>query len=175
MERQAREAGRLAAERLRGGGEVVLRVTSGSMRPTICVGDDVTVRHAAVSDLKVGDVVGIQAEGTIVVHRLIRRSRDRTVISRGDATLLPDRSWRETDVVGVVTGVERGQRRLDLRSRRAGVVNWVTAGLARMGLPVVEAVAPKDGRLGRGRGVLVMLVRSPERVWERVTLPLLRG
>jgi len=83
---------------------VPLVILSGSMEPTLEVGDVALVKVGVPGDLPIGSVVAFRLNSTIVVHRLLGVDGGR-LITKGDANLEPDQFpvYRES-LVGVVVG-----------------------------------------------------------------------
>lgn len=77
-------------------------VLSGSMEPTLSVGDLLIVREQ--DGYRTGDVVVYQSGTTPVVHRIMEIS-DETVITRGDANNANDEPFPVTAIKGQVIGV----------------------------------------------------------------------
>jgi signal peptidase len=83
-------------------------VVSGSMRPTLQIGDLLLIRKCAASEIKVGDIIVFRPHNgdCLIVHRVIEKrdtSGQITFKTKGDANLSPD-SWNvlESDVLGIV-------------------------------------------------------------------------
>ena len=74
-------------------------VLSGSMEPTLQIGDLVIVREGA--DYGVGRIVVFQSEGSLVVHRVVEMDGD-TIVTRGDANNADDQPISTADVKGVM-------------------------------------------------------------------------
>jgi len=71
----------------------VMTVVSGSMRPSIEVGDLVVVKNVNSSDLGVGDVIAYVKGKTIVLHRIVKLTRVKGEIAfmtKGDANTAVD-------------------------------------------------------------------------------------
>ncbi len=85
-------------------------IATGSMEPTIAVGDIILSKSADTAELKVGDVVTFNGEsgelaGKIVTHRIkeIYEENGQTyVITRGDANTADDPAHRAEAVVSVM-------------------------------------------------------------------------
>ena len=82
-------------------GYSVLRVETGSMEPTLHVGDFIVIHKCDTANLKKGDIISyysdqIDIKDMLVTHRIESVGRDGTYITRGDANperdLLPVRS-----------------------------------------------------------------------------------
>jgi signal peptidase I len=68
-------------------------VLTGSMRPAIDPGDLVVASPARAADLRPGQVVVVEnpaRPGTLLMHRLVRRNRDGTLVTKGDANAVED-------------------------------------------------------------------------------------
>ncbi|BEP18297.1 hypothetical protein PYJP_16490 [Pyrofollis japonicus] len=76
-----------------------LIILSGSMKPSIDVGDIVVVKP--VSRINIGSIVAYKASNRIVVHRVINISIDK-LITKGDANNAPDPPISRSQVLGVV-------------------------------------------------------------------------
>jgi len=83
---------------------VPLVIVSGSMEPTLEIGDLVLVRLGVPVDLPVGSVVAFRLNSTIVVHRLVGVEGER-LVTKGDANPEPDPFpvYRRS-LLGVVVG-----------------------------------------------------------------------
>ena len=77
-------------------------VLSGSMEPTLSVGDLLVIRQA--DSYEVGDVVVYQSGGMAVVHRIVAMDGE-TVTTRGDANNVADEPFSATYIKGTVTAV----------------------------------------------------------------------
>ena len=61
-------------------------VVSGSMGPALPVGSVVYVESAGVSQIRAGDIIAFDDEGTVVTHRVIEsRPQEGAFITKGDA------------------------------------------------------------------------------------------
>ncbi len=86
--------------------EIVTRFGGTSMLPAIPPGAE--VRVACGGRVAPGDVAVVLSGGRIVVHRVAARlERGGWILTRGDATAVPDLPVREADAVGRVDGVGR--------------------------------------------------------------------
>lgn len=78
----------------------VLEVISGSMEPTISIGDLVVI-DTKKSDYKISEIITFKdVNGSFVTHRLIDINDDQ-VITQGDANNAVDEPINKSDVVGV--------------------------------------------------------------------------
>ena len=76
-------------------GNYVLRVTTGSMEPSIHVGDYIIVHKTSVDKLKKDDVISFYSEesrikGELVTHRIVEINPDGTFTTMGDANTAKD-------------------------------------------------------------------------------------
>jgi hypothetical protein len=122
--------------------ELTARFSGTSMQPVIPPGTEVRVRCGA--DVREGDVAVCQEGTRVLVHRVIAVSRKNGwILTRGDATAVPDLPVRLSSVLGRITGLvtEHGDRDLpeapDTPARR----------LARRACSFLLRAAPPAGRL----------------------------
>lgn len=81
--------------------ELTARFDGGSMLPTIAPLQEVAIRCGV--EPRAGDVVLALASDIVIVHRVMWRSPDGSwLITRGDASRLPDPPIAVADVIGVV-------------------------------------------------------------------------
>ena len=98
----------LAAETLRVTGSLQLRVFGGSMLPSVWPGDVLTIRQAAVSEIKPGELALYAHSGGFMVHRVARIMAD-GLITRGDAHRSDDPPAMSSQVLGKVAAIQRGR------------------------------------------------------------------
>lgn len=113
----------LAGDLIRTFGEVRLRVFGTSMVPSILPGDLISVQHAAVSEISVGDIVLFTREGRMFAHRMVglksgaeqsfEDQGESLLITRGDRLRHNDPPVSCSELLGKVIWIERGnfQRR----------------------------------------------------------------
>lgn len=84
-----------------------------SMSPLIKDGDVLTVAPRGEARLRPGDTVAFinPLTGKPAVHRIIRREQEFVVV-KGDNVAEPDGLVPERDVLGIVTSVERGRKKI---------------------------------------------------------------
>ena len=81
-----------------------LRIATGSMRPTLRPGDEITVEPITLDALQPGELVLFRSRGQLVCHRLME-VRGTLVRTRGDATT-SDGEWIDAaDILGRVTAI----------------------------------------------------------------------
>jgi hypothetical protein len=133
----------LLADLLRGGTPVRLEVTGHSMSPFIRSGDVVTIEPFTDRRPALGEVVALASGGILRVHRLVGRHRGQVLV-RGDVAAGSDPLASPDDLLGRVTRVERGDRRVRLG---LGIERLPIAWLSRVGL--LRALARLRERLRR--------------------------
>jgi hypothetical protein len=109
---------RLSRDILGQGYGLRFRARGGSMVPWICDGDVLSVVPKAQVEVRVGDVVLYRdSPGKIVVHRVVAeqgQQEARRLLIRGDWRSQADGWISDTEVLGKVVAVERGERRIEL-------------------------------------------------------------
>ena len=85
------------------------RVQSGSMEPTLQIGDVIMVQKTPAKDIHKGDIVSYKADegemnGNIVTHRVIKEPRSQgdgyILLTQGDANDLPDPEITSDQLIG---------------------------------------------------------------------------
>ena len=120
----------LLSDLLRGGTPVRLEVTGHSMSPFIRSGDVVTIEPLSGHRPALGGVVALVPGGRLLVHRLVGWDHGRA-LCRGDVATSADAWAAPDDLLGRVTRVERGGRRVRLG---LGIERMPIAWLSRVGL-----------------------------------------
>ncbi len=149
----------LADDSLRAGQAINLTLTTPSMLPTLQPGDQVIVRGARADELRLGDIVLIQAGAARIAHRLIgwRRVDDvACLVTKGDHAPVADAICLPTDLCGIIIAAQRGERRLNFQSAGARGVNRLLAFFSR-GEDVIFRAPPSLLRRIVLKGVRVFL------------------
>jgi signal peptidase len=113
----------LVSEAVRAAGSVRLRVSGTSMVPAMRPGDLITVERAGTADISPGEIVVFARAGRLVVHRVTGIAAPAAAKSggpetgpvlqtRGDCARRNDPIVRESELLGRVTQIERGGRRM---------------------------------------------------------------
>ena len=105
----------LAAEVLRSWGRLRLRATGASMLPAVWPGDILSVRSHDAAEALPGDIVLFGREGRLVAHRVVERTIHQGVpywITRGDTLDHHDPQVSSHELLGRITSIQRGSRRL---------------------------------------------------------------
>jgi hypothetical protein len=121
--------GQLFLEILKSSGQAKLAVTGTSMLSSIWPGDILEVRRQKAAEICPGEVVLFERDGRLLAHRVVEKvsGPERTLlITRGDGLRAPDWPVSPEELLGRVTAILRGGRRLEPRLTRWGqVVSWV--------------------------------------------------
>lgn len=80
-------------------GNYVFKVASGSMVPTIKVGDYILVKKT--DEYKKGDIITYTTKENNITHRIIKINDDGTIVTKGDANNTEDKAIKKSQVVGV--------------------------------------------------------------------------
>jgi hypothetical protein len=99
------------------------------MLPSLWPGDLLTIQRAAYDEVVSGDIVLVMRDNRFFVHRLVERRRVQDCLSwitRGDAMPGDDAPVGESDLLGRVAGVRRGNRSF-VPSRRVSLLHSAVA------------------------------------------------
>jgi hypothetical protein len=149
----------------RSGGEIESTIEGRSMGTTLVAGTRIRIADRRHADLSAGAVVAFLANGRLIGHRVVGRSRDRhgreALLTRGDGCTLCDPPVEHALVVGEITawhGAD-GWRPLPPEPRRGPVQAMVAATslagvrtLARFDVPLAANLHARSG-LSRLRNV----------------------
>lgn len=110
-------------EQIRTRGSFGLRVLGGSMFPWVRPGDLLFVRRWDFDSASAGDVILFECAGRFFVHRVLRReypniadSQFSVLITKGDALDGEDAPVSPSEFLGLVVGIQRRRRHIDLQS-----------------------------------------------------------
>jgi signal peptidase len=83
-----------------------LAITSGSMMPSISIGDVVVSIPVSISDIQPGNIIVFKGASSLIVHRVLQYSHENCYVTKGDANESPDPLWACGDnIVGKVVMV----------------------------------------------------------------------
>jgi signal peptidase I len=124
----------LAEEVIRKFGSIRLRVQGTSMMPAIRPGDTIEVERTHPRQIAAGDIVLYAREGRFFAHRVIRRGqtvRGTQLVTQGDRLQAADPPVSPEELLGRVTFIERGRRRVAPRAH-AGAVERAVGRILRL-------------------------------------------
>ena len=79
----------------------LFRVGSGSMEPTLNIGDEIIVQNS--EDYNVGDIITYSVGGgNYVTHRIVSKDQD-VIVTKGDANNVEDDPIHTSDIIGKFT------------------------------------------------------------------------
>ena len=121
--------GQLFLEVLKSFGQAKLAVTGASMLPAIWPGDVLEVRRQDATEICLGEVILFERDGRLFAHRVVEKvgGPERTLlITQGDGLRAPDPPVAPEELLGRVTAIVRGGRRIDPQfTRWRRVASWV--------------------------------------------------
>jgi hypothetical protein len=97
----------LAAEVLRGGGRLRLRVHGESMLPTLWPGHVAEIQACSIADAAAGDIVFAVRDSRFFLHRLQASTASQTFVTRGDSMPGPDPEFAADAFLGKLVSVTR--------------------------------------------------------------------
>jgi signal peptidase I len=104
----------LVADVLRSYGTVRLQVTGWSMFPMVRPGDELVVDQTGRSEVVPGDIVLFAREQRLFAHRVVA-NHGSGMLTRGDAMPAPDPPVGESELLGRVSLITRGGKRIQPR------------------------------------------------------------
>lgn len=107
----------LIADAVREYGTVQFRVHGVSMRPMVRSGDVLHVERESMYGIRFGEVAVFMRGGGLFAHRVIGKKKQNgatVLITKGDAFPQADSPVSEEELLGRVTCVKRGQRKIFL-------------------------------------------------------------
>jgi signal peptidase I len=97
----------LAAQVLRGFGRARIRVHGTSMLPSLRPGDEIELQSSSVHEIQIGDVIAYRRAGRLFVHRVVEKNSPQELVTCGDTLPQPDAPICESEVLGLVSAVQR--------------------------------------------------------------------
>ena len=140
----------LYREAFRQGQSLWYRVASGSMTPTIRVGDHVRIVPMKANEIRLGEIAAFKTSDGLIIHRIVQHQRTgQTVQLLQMADVALDPSWiEEQAVVGRVITIRRQGMQIDLQHPIAQWCGRVT-GYLRYRLYTWKRYRPLRGLLHR--------------------------
>ena len=108
-------------ESLANGRQPRLIITSNSMSPLLCRGDQITLTQLPVFRLNPGDIISLDGEQFILTHRFWNGD-DSNIVTRGDRPLYFDRPHAHERYIGRVIGRRRDHSYLSIEN---GLGYWL--------------------------------------------------
>ncbi len=119
----------LYIQALRKGETLWFQVVSGSMAPTLNIGDRVRIDPVKAKDINNGDIAAFETDQGLVIHRIVQQEKRGTsirLLEMGDVLL--HASWvEEQAIVGRVSAVHRDTWKINLQHPIAKRCSTVTA------------------------------------------------
>ncbi|MGH9774407.1 MAG: signal peptidase I [Candidatus Acidiferrales bacterium] len=157
----------LVCELLRQFGALRFRAQGSSMIPSIYPGDILSVRQAAIHEVRCGDVVLYLREAGLCAHRVVRvqaNGGQYSLVTRGDALLQDDSPVHKEELLGRVVSVARGVQQARLRGGRPQKRLLVMRWCVRRSNGLAKALLHLNALRLQGRGKL------PGRIFSRLLL-----
>jgi signal peptidase I len=111
-----------AADLLASGYGLRFRATGRSMYPAIAEGEIITVERIAAEDVRLGDILLVRVQKSVIAHRVEKIWRDHNrvtyLVLRGDAAEYCDEPVLPEHVLGRVVAVDRQGRRINMAGGR---------------------------------------------------------
>lgn len=121
----------LYIEAIRQGQSLWFRVASGSMQPTLRIGEQVHIQPARAEQLCVGEIAAFETAQGLTIHRVVQRQHagpSTQLVEMSDVHLRASRVDEQT-VVGRVVAIRGGNHSIDLQRPIAKKCGAVTASL----------------------------------------------
>lgn len=129
VDKRSELKGQLFLEILKSSGQAKLAVTGSSMLSSIWPGDILEVRRQNAAEICLGEVVLFERDGRLLAHRVVEKvgGPERTLlVTRGDGLRAPDSPVSPQELLGRVTAILHGGRRLEpLLTRWGRAASWI--------------------------------------------------
>jgi hypothetical protein len=116
--------------RLEAGENVHFHLTTNSMYPTLVPGDTLIVQHTTKNNIQPGAILLIRIGESWIVHRFLgwkATTNGEYLITKGDNAGYPDPYQSITSYWGIVSGIVRGDKIIDLFSVKFRLLSyWIT-------------------------------------------------
>jgi hypothetical protein len=116
--------------RLEAGENVNFHLTTNSMFPTLVPGDTLIVQHTSGNNIQPGAILLLRIGESWIVHRFLgwrATENGDYLITKGDNAVFPDPYQPITSHWGVVSGIVRGDKIIDLLSLRSRFLSyWIS-------------------------------------------------
>ncbi|RKX63057.1 MAG: signal peptidase I [Thermodesulfobacteriota bacterium] len=108
-------------------GKAWLKVESGSMLPMIPVGANILIKRCDFKEIKPSDIVVFKSKGKFIVHRVLRKNRDK-LLQAGDNFSLPSLIHKE-NILGRVVLIKDQKYVIDLEKKKNRILNIVISAI----------------------------------------------
>lgn len=133
---------------MREDGTFRFRARGASMWPVINDGDVLVVKKTGANEARPGDIVVGEVDGKITAHRLVEKTVNNgvhTLRTQGDALPWADDALSASDLLGVVTAVEKQNSKIRLDSEAAKISSAMFLLVNRIKRLVVTRVSGASG------------------------------
>jgi signal peptidase I len=118
------------------------------MLPFVRNGDCLVIKPEKAGGVKIGDIILYRYPwGNYVVHRLIKKNGQATLLTRGDNLFYFDRPVPNECVLGKVTRIERAGKQIQLTTGPGQIFGFLMACFARGHYPNQVGLVRNLGRL----------------------------
>jgi hypothetical protein len=131
--------------RLEAGENVHFHLTTNSMLPTLVPGDKLIVQHASKDDIKPGTILLLRIGESWIVHRFLgwkTTVNGKYLVTKGDNAEYPDPYQSITSQWGIISGIVRGDKIIDLLSLRFRLFGYWISRLSLLQL-LLHHIQPK--------------------------------
>ncbi len=148
-----------------------LTVSSNSMRPLLCRGDQIALAACRVEEVQPGDIVVVRRDEDLLAHRCrarwTARDGEQYLLTRGDRAVVADPEWPASALLGRVVARRRTGRTLDLTHGAGRRLHRHLAWLARVDeVLFLGTLLPTSSlRPQRGIGFIQSLGRATLHHW----------
>ena len=136
----------LLREGLNRGQVIKFLVTSRSMTPFLKPGDHVFLEQVNPKGLQRGDLLVIDDNKELVIHRLIFINPNEQVCTKGDNLLSLDLPITAANILGKVVRIERDRKLIDLTAPLWSRTNWLLGSLGLMESKFVSSILRNPGK-----------------------------
>jgi polysaccharide export outer membrane protein len=119
----------ISAGLLQEGYSIEFRATGSSMYPTIKDGEMITVQPVEISNIKTGDIVLYRNRTGVIAHRVIYVKGTDQLLLCGDSSNSFDAPVMPEQILGKVTSIKRGGRKILLDKKASNTVRVIRAWL----------------------------------------------
>lgn len=138
---------RLLKEGLKKDRVIKFLVTSWSMAPLLKPGDYVFLKQVSPKQLQRGDLLVIDQNKDLVIHRLTHIDRNEQFHTKGDNLLSLDFPLTATKILGKVVRIEKYQKVIDLTTPPWARTKWLLGSLSLVESKFVSFITRNPGKI----------------------------